>query len=88
MKFQISEYILHYERLKIYIYSMEYTALIPVLVEGMKEQQVIIEQLRQENSKQAELLQQQNTQLRASVEELEKLKPDVERIKEMFLVKE
>lgn len=30
------------------IYSMEYTAIIPVLVEGMKEQQLQIEQLKQE----------------------------------------
>jgi hypothetical protein len=66
------------------IYSMEYTALIPVLVEGMKEQQEIIEKLQ----KNIEQLKQENYNLRASVEELEELKADVERIKEMFLVKE
>jgi hypothetical protein len=57
------------------IYSMEYTALIPLLVEGFKEQQYIIEKLWQENA-----------QLRSSITELEKLKSDVQRLKEMFLV--
>jgi hypothetical protein len=94
------------------IYSMEYTALIPILVEGMKEQQEIIEmqqvviesqQSRLDNQQSiidnqqsniSELketlnrLQSENSSLRASIEELEKLKADVERIKEMFLVKE
>jgi hypothetical protein len=59
------------------LYSMEYTALIPVLVEGIKEQQAFIEQLQQENA-----------HLRASITELEKLKDEVEKIKEMLLIKE
>jgi hypothetical protein len=101
------------------IYSMEYTALIPVLVEGMKEQQEIIEKqqiliesqqssldnqqsimerqqsmLDHQQNNIADLketvnrLQLENSSFRASAEELEKLKADVERIKEMFLVKE
>jgi hypothetical protein len=52
------------------IYSMEYTAIIPVLVEGMKEQQQQIEQLKNEN-----------LQLQNSLNELKQLKADIELLK-------
>ncbi|HNV81903.1 MAG: hypothetical protein WBI34_11835 [Tenuifilaceae bacterium] len=51
------------------IYSMEYTALIPVLIEGMKEQQKIIESQQQIAREQKNEI----DALRAEIEQLKQL---------------
>jgi len=65
------------------IYSMEYTALIPVLVEAIKEQQEQIEELKERDRKIARL-KEENTLLRSSLIRLEQMVADIELWKKLI----